>query len=55
MWEEAPAFLSRRLLLNELEEDAAKRPAPGPIFGQHAAVGLTLERVCEDGRRPVWP
>jgi hypothetical protein len=55
VWEEAPAFLSRRLLLNALEEDATRRPAPGPSFGPHTAVGLTLERVHEDSRRPVWP
>jgi hypothetical protein len=40
--------------LDELEEDASRRPAPGPIFGQHATVRLTGACVREDGCRPVW-
>src|SRR5207244_6298726 len=51
--EEPPAFLWGRPLLDELEEDAARRPAARAVFGEHAAVGLTLERVRKDGGTAV--
>jgi hypothetical protein len=47
--EAAPVFVRGRSLPGALEKDAPRGPAPAPIFGAHAAVGLTLERVPEDG------
>ena len=47
--EEAPAFVRGRSLPGDLGKDAPRSPTPDPIFGAHAAVGLTLERVPEEG------
>jgi hypothetical protein len=55
MGEETPAFLRGRPLPDELEEDATGGAPAGAVFGQHAAVGLTRERVCEDGGTAVLP
>ena len=51
--EEALAFLPRRPFLHKLEEHAPRGPAPGSIFGEHAAARLTRERVREDGGTAV--
>ena len=51
--EETPAFLLGRSLLDELEEDTPRGPAPRSIFGQHTAVRLTCERFSEDGATAV--
>jgi hypothetical protein len=51
--EQVPPFLRRYPVPYELEEDASRGPAPRPIFGQHTAAILTLERVGEDGGTAV--
>jgi len=54
MWEQPLTFMWLGLLPDELEERPSRGPTPGPIFGQHAPVRLTLERLDEERARPVW-
>jgi hypothetical protein len=53
--EQTPALLRGRPFPDELEEDAPRRPAPGPVLGEHPAARLTRQRVREDGAAALPP